>query len=81
MASTLDLELPGNWEPMHDEGFKKVELQPNSPEYQDVAMGFTQTAKYNIVKVSMFFWNSMYPRFLNHKKATLPKKVTDLIVV
>lgn len=38
---------------MHEDVFKKVEVQSNSPEYRDVAQGFLKTAKYNIVKVSM----------------------------
>lgn len=53
MIYTLALELPTQWEPMHEEVFKKVELQPNSPEYQVVAQGFHKTTKYNICKVSM----------------------------
>lgn len=55
VTSTLALELPTQWEPMHGEVFKKVELQPNSPEYQTVAQGFVKTAKYNIQKVSTRF--------------------------
>lgn len=38
---------------MYEELFKKVQLQPNSTEYQRVAQGFLKTAKYNIQKVSM----------------------------
>lgn len=53
VTCTLALELPEHWEPMHQEVFKKVELQPNSSEYQDVARGFHKTAKNNIRKVSM----------------------------
>jgi len=52
MASNLGFDLPTHWELMHEELFKRVELQPNSAEYQDVAKGFLQTAKYNIHKVS-----------------------------
>lgn len=47
------LELPAYWEPMHEGSFKKVELQPTSSEYKNIAQGFLQTAKYNIHKVSM----------------------------
>ena len=52
MFSTLDFELPQHWEPMHGEVFKKVELQPNSTEYQNVVKGFCKTTQYNIRKVS-----------------------------
>ncbi|XP_034532885.1 protein mono-ADP-ribosyltransferase PARP14-like isoform X2 [Notolabrus celidotus] len=45
------LELPADWEPMEDQFFKKVELQPTSTEYQAVARGFLRTAKYNICKI------------------------------
>ncbi|KAM6960083.1 protein mono-ADP-ribosyltransferase PARP14-like isoform 2-T2 [Tautogolabrus adspersus] len=45
------LEFPEHWEPMEEELFKKVELQPASPEYQTVAQGFLRTAKYNICKI------------------------------
>lgn len=38
---------------MREELFKKVQLQPNSTEYQHVAQGFLKTANYNIQKVSM----------------------------
>lgn len=50
---TLALELPPHWDPMHEEVFKKITLQPNSPEYQNVAQGFLNTARYKIQKVSM----------------------------
>lgn len=53
VTCTLALKLPPQWEPMHNEVFKKVEIQPNSPEYQAVAQGFHRTATYNIQKVSM----------------------------
>lgn len=53
VTSTLALELPTHWEPMHEEVCKKVELKPNSQDYQFVAQGFLKTAKYNIHKVSM----------------------------
>ncbi|XP_069564028.1 protein mono-ADP-ribosyltransferase PARP14-like [Brachyistius frenatus] len=49
--SETALELPEYWEPMHDELFKKVELLPNSPEYQTVAQGFLKTATYHIHKI------------------------------
>ncbi|XP_020510188.2 protein mono-ADP-ribosyltransferase PARP14-like isoform X1 [Labrus bergylta] len=45
------LEFPEHWEPMEEEVFKKVELQPTSPEYLNVAHGFHRTAKYNICKI------------------------------
>uniref|UniRef100_A0A3P8RQJ7 Poly [ADP-ribose] polymerase n=1 Tax=Amphiprion percula TaxID=161767 RepID=A0A3P8RQJ7_AMPPE len=54
--------LPEHWDPMQEEVFKKVELQPNSPEYQDVAQGFFKTAKYNISKIervqNLYLWHS-----------------------
>ncbi|XP_061566313.1 protein mono-ADP-ribosyltransferase PARP14-like isoform X2 [Cololabis saira] len=49
--SEADWQLPKHWEPMQEEYFKKVELQPNSNEYQEVAKGFNKTAKYNIHKI------------------------------
>nr|XP_019961820.1 PREDICTED: poly [ADP-ribose] polymerase 14-like isoform X1 [Paralichthys olivaceus] len=56
------LELPTQWEPMHEEVFKKVELQPNSQEYQVVAQGFLKTAKYNIQKIervqNLYLWHA-----------------------
>ncbi|XP_029931738.1 protein mono-ADP-ribosyltransferase PARP14-like isoform X2 [Myripristis murdjan] len=49
---TATLELPQHWEPMAEETFKRVELRPDSQEYQEVAMGFQKTAKqYNIHKI------------------------------
>lgn len=71
MTSPLALELPPNWEPMNGEFFKKVELQPNSQEYKDVAQDFLKTAKYNIQKVSMltkpptYLYNCLSRYFLN----------------
>ncbi|XP_049423907.1 protein mono-ADP-ribosyltransferase PARP14-like isoform X1 [Epinephelus fuscoguttatus] len=60
--SESTLELPTQWEPMHGEVFKKVELQPNSPEYQTVAQGFVKTAKYNIQKIervqNVYLWHA-----------------------
>lgn len=60
--SETALELPAQWEPMHEEVFKKVELQPNSPEYQTVAKGFLKTAKFNIRKIervqNFYLWNA-----------------------
>lgn len=53
MTLTLALELPSHWEPMQEDVFKKVELQPNSEEYQVIAQGFLKTANYKIQKVSM----------------------------
>uniref|UniRef100_A0A8P4GJT4 Poly [ADP-ribose] polymerase n=1 Tax=Dicentrarchus labrax TaxID=13489 RepID=A0A8P4GJT4_DICLA len=54
--------LPPQWEPMHEEVFKKVELQPTSPEYQAVAQGFLKTAKYTIHKIervqNLYLWNA-----------------------
>ncbi|CAJ1085948.1 protein mono-ADP-ribosyltransferase PARP14-like isoform X2 [Xyrichtys novacula] len=58
IGTTLD--LPAHWEPMEEETFKKVELQPSSPEYQGVAQGFLRTAKYNICKIervqNVYLW-------------------------
>ncbi|XP_047450366.1 protein mono-ADP-ribosyltransferase PARP14-like [Mugil cephalus] len=62
IESQTALELPDTWEPMHDEVFKKVELQPNSPEYQTVAAGFKHTTKYDIVKIervqNLYQWHA-----------------------
>lgn len=44
--------MPTHWDPMHGEVFKKIELQRNSPEYQNVVKDFCKTAKYNVCKVS-----------------------------
>ncbi|KAM4565127.1 protein mono-ADP-ribosyltransferase PARP14-like [Fundulus diaphanus] len=56
------LELPPHWEPMHNDVFKKVELQPNSPEYQEIARGFHKTTTYIIHKIervqNMYLWNA-----------------------
>ncbi|XP_035530830.1 protein mono-ADP-ribosyltransferase PARP14-like [Morone saxatilis] len=60
--SATTLELPPQWEPMHEEVFKKVELQPTSPEYKAVAQGFLKTAKYTIRKIervqNLYLWNA-----------------------
>ncbi|XP_039679072.1 protein mono-ADP-ribosyltransferase PARP14-like isoform X1 [Perca fluviatilis] len=60
--SDTTLELPTQWEPMNGEDFKKVELHPNSTEYQDVAKGFLKTAKYNILKIervqNFYLWHA-----------------------
>ncbi|KAM4714716.1 protein mono-ADP-ribosyltransferase PARP15-like [Anableps anableps] len=62
VTSLLALELPPHWEPMNGEDFKKVELDPNSPEYQEVANGFHKTASYNIHKIervqNVFLWHA-----------------------
>ncbi|KAM3590232.1 uncharacterized protein V6R79_006267 [Siganus canaliculatus] len=56
------LELPQNWEPMGDELFKKIELNPNSSEYKRVAQGFHKTAQNNIVKIervqNYYLWHA-----------------------
>ncbi|XP_047240975.1 protein mono-ADP-ribosyltransferase PARP14-like [Girardinichthys multiradiatus] len=61
-AAPLALELPPHWEPMKGEIFKKVELQPNSPEYQKVAKGFHKTTQYNIQKIekvqNVYLWHA-----------------------
>ncbi|KAK1889823.1 Protein mono-ADP-ribosyltransferase PARP14 [Dissostichus eleginoides] len=58
--SDTTLVLPTHWEPMHEVDFKKVELQPTSPEYKNIAQGFLQTAKYNIHKIervqNIYLW-------------------------
>ncbi|XP_059210657.1 protein mono-ADP-ribosyltransferase PARP14-like [Centropristis striata] len=60
--SNTALELPPQWEPMQDEVFKKVELQPNSRDYKTVAQGFLKTAKYNIHKIervqNLYLWHA-----------------------
>ncbi|MEQ2171084.1 hypothetical protein GOODEAATRI_007078 [Goodea atripinnis] len=47
---------------MKGEAFKKVELQPNSPEYQEVAKGFHKTTQYNIQKIervqNVYLWHA-----------------------
>ncbi|XP_014877743.1 poly [ADP-ribose] polymerase 14-like [Poecilia latipinna] len=56
------LDLPSHWEPMQDEIFKKVELLPNSNEYQKVASDFLKTANYTIHKIervqNLYLWNA-----------------------
>ncbi|XP_012712444.2 protein mono-ADP-ribosyltransferase PARP14 [Fundulus heteroclitus] len=56
------LELPQHWEPMHNDVFKKVELLPNSQEYQEIAGGFHKTTTYKIHKIervqNMYPWNA-----------------------
>ncbi|KAK5848280.1 hypothetical protein PBY51_005908 [Eleginops maclovinus] len=58
--SDTTLVLPAHWEPMHNAHFKKVELQRNSSEYDKIAKGFLQTAKYNIHKIervqNIYLW-------------------------
>ncbi|XP_008298465.1 poly [ADP-ribose] polymerase 14-like isoform X2 [Stegastes partitus] len=60
--SDAALQLPAHWEPMQEEVFKKVELQANSAEYQDVAQCFFRTAKYNISKIervqNLYLWHA-----------------------
>ncbi|XP_070710801.1 protein mono-ADP-ribosyltransferase PARP14-like [Pempheris klunzingeri] len=62
IESETTSELPTQWEPMHEECFKKVELQPDSSEYQDVAQGFHKTAKHNIRKIervqNLYLWQA-----------------------
>ncbi|XP_029382697.1 protein mono-ADP-ribosyltransferase PARP14-like isoform X2 [Echeneis naucrates] len=59
---TAALELPAHWDPMSNEISKRVELNPNSQEYQNVAQGFHKTAKYNIQKIervqNFFQWHA-----------------------
>ncbi|RVE60262.1 hypothetical protein OJAV_G00179280 [Oryzias javanicus] len=45
------LELPEHWDPMDGEVFKKVELNPNSTEYDKIAKGFRDTANFTIQKI------------------------------
>ncbi|KAM8746808.1 protein mono-ADP-ribosyltransferase PARP14-like [Acanthopagrus schlegelii] len=56
------LEIPTHWDPMHEEIFKKVQLQPNSSEYQRVAQGFLRTANYTIQKIervqNLYLWHA-----------------------
>ncbi|XP_023202148.1 poly [ADP-ribose] polymerase 14-like [Xiphophorus maculatus] len=62
VASPLSLELPPQWEPMNGQHFKKVELDPKSTEYQDVADNFHKTTSYNIHKIervqNVFLWHA-----------------------
>ncbi|KAM7366437.1 hypothetical protein PAMP_015875 [Pampus punctatissimus] len=55
-----EIQLPTHWEPMHGEVFKKVELQPNSPEYQNIVKGFHKMANYKIHKIervqNVYLW-------------------------
>ncbi|XP_042257467.1 protein mono-ADP-ribosyltransferase PARP14-like [Thunnus maccoyii] len=57
-----NFELPQHWEPMHEEVFKKVELQPNSTEYQNIVKGFCKTTQYNIHKIervqNLYLWHA-----------------------
>lgn len=46
-----DIEFPGHWKPMAGENFKKVEVDQNSKEFQDIAQGFHKTAKCKIHKI------------------------------
>ncbi|XP_056156061.1 protein mono-ADP-ribosyltransferase PARP14 isoform X2 [Lampris incognitus] len=49
---TATLELPKHWEPMAEETFMKVLLQPNSREYEAVAQDFLKTAvQYKIRRI------------------------------
>uniref|UniRef100_A0A7N8Y3A1 Poly [ADP-ribose] polymerase n=1 Tax=Mastacembelus armatus TaxID=205130 RepID=A0A7N8Y3A1_9TELE len=53
--------MPEHWEPMEEEEmFKKVEIQPNSLEYQTVAQGFLKTANFTIQKIecvqNVYLW-------------------------
>ncbi|XP_028991732.1 protein mono-ADP-ribosyltransferase PARP14-like isoform X2 [Betta splendens] len=57
------LELPRQWEPMQQEVFKKVALQPDSDEYKAVAQGFLNTANnYSIQKIervqNLYLWRA-----------------------
>ncbi|KAK2862936.1 hypothetical protein Q5P01_002469 [Channa striata] len=56
------LELPTKWDPMDNEIFKRVELQPSSLEYQEIASGFLSTARYNIAKIervqNVYLWHA-----------------------
>lgn len=60
--SDTALDLPANWEPMNDEIFKKVELQKQSQEYNNVAQGFEKTAKFSIQKIervqNVYLWHA-----------------------
>ncbi|KAM9335537.1 protein mono-ADP-ribosyltransferase PARP14-like [Symphorus nematophorus] len=60
--SEISFQLPAHWEPMDEEVFKKVELQPNSQEYQTVAQGFLKTANYTIRKIervqNLYLWHA-----------------------
>ncbi|XP_032438307.1 protein mono-ADP-ribosyltransferase PARP14-like [Xiphophorus hellerii] len=62
VASPLSLELPPQWEPMNGQQFKKVELDPKSTEYQNVADNFHKTTSYNIHKIervqNVFLWHA-----------------------
>ncbi|XP_072314828.1 protein mono-ADP-ribosyltransferase PARP14-like [Eucyclogobius newberryi] len=59
-----DIELPGYWNPMAGENFKKVELDPKSKEFQDIARGFFKTAKFKIHKIervqNFHLWRSFF---------------------
>uniref|UniRef100_A0A665VI28 Poly [ADP-ribose] polymerase n=1 Tax=Echeneis naucrates TaxID=173247 RepID=A0A665VI28_ECHNA len=60
--NTGSYQLPAHWDPMSNEISKRVELNPNSQEYQNVAQGFHKTAKYNIQKIervqNFFQWHA-----------------------
>uniref|UniRef100_A0A669E0H4 Poly [ADP-ribose] polymerase n=1 Tax=Oreochromis niloticus TaxID=8128 RepID=A0A669E0H4_ORENI len=54
--------MPIKWDPMKEEMFMKVELQPTSQEYREIAQGFLKTAKFNICKIervqNFYLWNA-----------------------
>ncbi|KAK7910394.1 hypothetical protein WMY93_015078 [Mugilogobius chulae] len=59
-----DIELPGHWNPMAGEKYKKVEVDPATQEYQDIVRGFRQTAKHTIHKIervqNLYLWSSFF---------------------
>uniref|UniRef100_A0A3Q4GDH1 Poly [ADP-ribose] polymerase n=1 Tax=Neolamprologus brichardi TaxID=32507 RepID=A0A3Q4GDH1_NEOBR len=61
-AINTALEMPIKWDPMQEELFMKVELQPTSQEYREIAQGFLKTAKFNICKIervqNLYLWNA-----------------------
>ncbi|XP_032438306.1 protein mono-ADP-ribosyltransferase PARP15-like [Xiphophorus hellerii] len=61
-ASEIALELPPHWELMNGDVFKKVALQPDSPEYQEVAEGLHKATNYYIHKIervqNVFLWHA-----------------------
>ncbi|KAG7496605.1 poly [ADP-ribose] polymerase 14-like [Solea senegalensis] len=66
-------EYPAYWEPMQDETFKKVELHPNTNEYQSVAQAFLATAKYRIQKIERVQNNFLWQAFSVCKQRLLSK--------
>ncbi|KAF7654661.1 hypothetical protein LDENG_00066250 [Lucifuga dentata] len=72
--SDTALELPVHWEPMHNETFKKIEVHPNTQEYQQVALCFQRTAnQYTISKIERVQNSYQWQAFVVCRKRILAK--------